>query len=79
MSSRVTWNGLMQCAAARLSFTDGPFAETKEQLAGYLLIEAPDMEAAKEIAATRAPADPSIASAVTQRQQVSYRRRGSSL
>ena len=32
------------------SFTDGPFAETKEQLAGYVLIEAPDLEAAKEIA-----------------------------
>jgi hypothetical protein len=32
------------------SFTDGPFAETKEQLAGYTLIEAPDLEAAKEIA-----------------------------
>jgi hypothetical protein len=32
------------------SFTDGPFAETKEQLAGYILIEAPDLEAAKEIA-----------------------------
>jgi hypothetical protein len=31
-------------------FTDGPFAETKEQLAGYVLIEAPDLEAAKEIA-----------------------------
>ena len=32
------------------SFTDGPFAETKEQLAGYILIEAPDVETAKEIA-----------------------------
>src|SRR5918997_5332648 len=32
------------------SFTDGPFAETKEQLAGYILIEAPDLETAKEIA-----------------------------
>jgi hypothetical protein len=31
-------------------FTDGPFAETKEQLAGYVLIEAPDLEAAKAIA-----------------------------
>jgi hypothetical protein len=38
-----------------LSFTDGPFAETKEQLAGYTLIEAPDMEAAKEIAALLPP------------------------
>ena len=31
------------------SWTDGPFAETKEALAGYVLIEAPDLEAAKEI------------------------------
>jgi hypothetical protein len=37
------------------SFTDGPFAETKEQLAGYMLIEAPDLEAAKEIAMTLPP------------------------
>jgi hypothetical protein len=38
-----------------LSFTDGPFVETKEQLAGYTLIEAPDMEMAKEIAVTLPP------------------------
>ena len=38
------------------SFTDGPFAETKEQLAGYVLIEAPDLEAAKEIARVLPPA-----------------------
>jgi hypothetical protein len=25
---------------------DGPFAETKEQLAGYFLLEVPDMDAA---------------------------------
>ena len=31
--------------------TDGPFAETREQLGGYFLIEAPDMEAARRIAA----------------------------
>ena len=37
------------------SYTDGPFAETKEQLAGYVLIEAPDLEAAKEIALTLPP------------------------
>jgi hypothetical protein len=37
------------------SFTDGPFAETKEQLAGYTLIEAPDLEAAKEIALSLPP------------------------
>jgi hypothetical protein len=30
---------------------DGPYAETKEQLAGYFLIEVPDMEAATRWAA----------------------------
>ena len=37
------------------SFTDGPFAETKEQLAGYVLIEAPDLESAKQIALSLPP------------------------
>ena len=31
--------------------TDGPFAETKEQLGGYYLLEAPTIEAAAAIAA----------------------------
>ncbi|GAA2269620.1 MULTISPECIES: YciI family protein [Kitasatospora] len=31
--------------------TDGPFAETKEYLAGYFLIEAPDLDVALEWAA----------------------------
>jgi hypothetical protein len=31
--------------------TDGPFAETREQLGGYFLIEAPDLDAAINIAA----------------------------
>ncbi|WP_025034524.1 YciI family protein [Bradyrhizobium sp. DOA9] len=31
--------------------TDGPFAETREQLAGYYLIEAKDIDAATAIAA----------------------------
>ena len=31
--------------------TDGPFAETKEQLGGYYLIEAPDLDRAIAIAA----------------------------
>jgi hypothetical protein len=35
--------------------TDGPFAETKEALGGYYLIEADDLDAALEIAA-RIPA-----------------------
>jgi hypothetical protein len=35
--------------------TDGPFAETKEQLGGFFLVEVPDLKAAREIAA-RMPA-----------------------
>jgi hypothetical protein len=33
----------------KLSATDGPFAETKEQLLGYLLIEASDLDEAIRI------------------------------
>ena len=39
----------------KLSTTDGPFAETKEQLGGYFLIEVSDLEAALSWAA-RCPA-----------------------
>lgn len=39
-----------------MSVTDGPFAETKEQLAGFYLIEANDLEEAARIAATIPPA-----------------------
>jgi hypothetical protein len=35
----------------RLSVTDGPFAETKEQIGGYFLIEAGDLDEAIRIAA----------------------------
>ena len=31
--------------------TDGPFAETKEQLGGYFAVEAPDLDTAIELAA----------------------------
>ena len=34
----------------RTSTTDGPFAETKEQLGGYYLIEAKDLDEATKIA-----------------------------
>src|SRR5260370_2688543 len=34
----------------KLSITDGPFAETKEQLGGFILIEARDMDEAVELA-----------------------------
>ncbi len=41
----------------RLSVTDGPFAETKEQLAGFYLIEARDLNEAIQIAAKIPPAE----------------------
>jgi hypothetical protein len=34
----------------RVSITDGPFAETKEQLGGFLLIEASDLDEAISVA-----------------------------
>jgi hypothetical protein len=40
----------------RLSVTDGPFAETKEQLAGFYLVEARDLNEAIQIAARIPPA-----------------------
>jgi hypothetical protein len=35
----------------RISITDGPFAETKEQLLGFILIEASDLDDAVQAAA----------------------------
>ena len=40
----------------RLSVTDGPFAETKEQLAGFYLIEAVDLNEAIRLASRIPPA-----------------------
>ena len=40
----------------RLSVTDGPFAETKEQLTGFYLIDAKDLDEAIHIAANIPPA-----------------------
>jgi hypothetical protein len=34
-----------------MSITDGPFAETKEQLGGFILLEARDMDQAVELIA----------------------------
>jgi hypothetical protein len=39
-----------------LSVTDGPFAETKEQLAGFYLIDARDLNEAIQVAAKIPPA-----------------------
>ena len=36
--------------AGRMSLTDGPFAETKEQLGGFFLIQAADLNEALQIA-----------------------------
>ena len=40
----------------KVSTTDGPFAETKEQLGGYYLIEAKDLNDAIQVAAKIPPA-----------------------
>jgi hypothetical protein len=40
----------------KMSITDGPFAETKEQLAGFYLIEARDLNDAIQLAAKIPPA-----------------------
>ena len=40
----------------KVSVTDGPFAETKEQLAGFYLIEAADLNEAIQIASKIPPA-----------------------
>jgi hypothetical protein len=40
----------------KISITDGPFAETREQLAGFYLVEARDLNEAIQIAAKIPPA-----------------------
>ena len=40
----------------KLSMTDGPFAETKEQLAGFYMIDAKDLDEAITLAAKIPPA-----------------------
>ena len=40
----------------KMSITDGPFAETKEQLAGFYLLEARDLDEAVAMAAKIPPA-----------------------
>ncbi|HXX62700.1 MAG TPA: YciI family protein [Bacteroidota bacterium] len=42
--------------SGKVSITDGPFAETKEQLAGFYLIEAPDLDKAIAVASKIPPA-----------------------
>ena len=40
----------------KVSTTDGPFAETKEQVGGFFIIEARDLSEAIEVASKTAPA-----------------------
>lgn len=40
----------------KISMTDGPFAETKEQLAGFYMIEAKDLNEAAQLASRIPPA-----------------------
>jgi hypothetical protein len=40
----------------KVSITDGPFAETKEQLAGFYMIEARDLDEAIQLASNIPPA-----------------------
>ncbi|MGB6451047.1 MAG: YciI family protein [Steroidobacteraceae bacterium] len=47
---------IVRVRGGRLSVTDGPFAETKEQLAGFYLIEARDLNEAIQLAAKIPPA-----------------------
>ena len=42
--------------SGKVSITDGPFAETKEQLAGFYMIEAKDLNEAIKIASKIPPA-----------------------
>jgi len=42
--------------SGKISVTDGPFAETKEQLAGFYLVDANDLDEAVAIAAKIPPA-----------------------
>ncbi|HUN26675.1 MAG TPA: YciI family protein [Steroidobacteraceae bacterium] len=53
---RVATATTVRVRTGRLSVTDGPFAETKEQLAGFYLIEARDLNEAIQIAAKIPPA-----------------------
>ena len=46
----------IQVRDGKATITDGPFAETKEQLGGFFLIEAKDMDEACEVASRFPPA-----------------------
>jgi hypothetical protein len=47
---------VVRSSGGQVSMTDGPYAETKEQMGGFWVIEAPDLEAALEWAGRAAEA-----------------------
>ena len=47
---------VVQAGDGKVSMTDGPYAETKEQMGGFWMIEAPDLDAALEWARKAAAA-----------------------
>lgn len=53
---RVETATTVRVRAGKASVTDGPFAETKEQLAGFYLIEAKNLDEAIQVAAQIPPA-----------------------
>jgi len=53
---RVTTATTVRVRDGKASLTDGPFAETKEQLAGFYLIDAKDLDDAIQVAAKIPPA-----------------------
>lgn len=52
----VTTAATVRVRNGKLSVSDGPFAETKEQLAGFYLVEARDLNEAIQLAAKIPPA-----------------------
>ena len=53
---RVRTARTVRVRGGKVSTTDGPFAETKEQLGGFFLVEAKDMDEAVEVASRFPPA-----------------------
>lgn len=47
---------VVRSSGGEVSMTDGPYAETKEQMGGFWVIEAPDLDAALEWAGRAATA-----------------------
>ena len=53
---RVRTARTVRVRGGKVSTTDGPYAETKEQLGGFFLVEAKDMDEACEVASRFPPA-----------------------